>query len=218
MKFACPKCSQHIEADDEMAGIETTCPTCSASIKVPSASAMANDSEYTGSKTCAKCNGKVHVLTHVCPRCGDQGTLVGNIPQDELANVLSKQAEARSLVDQSMSFMQQGRFAEAEEVLKRAQAINPYNACAFGNMGGVYFLQGKFAEAIPWLEKALALDPTLEGIPGYLATAKQKTGQPKAADAVPRIPCTKCGAMILPSTAERTGGVCARCSKPWWRF
>jgi len=142
---------------------------------------MANESEYRGSKTCAQCNSKVHVLAHVCPHCGDGGTLVGSIPQDDLSDVLTKQSEARSLVDQSMSFMQQGRFAEAEEVLKRAQAINPYNACAFGNMGGVYFLQGKFAEAIPWLEKALTLDPTLEGIEGHLATARKKAGQSKGA-------------------------------------
>ena len=76
-----------------------------------------------------------------------------------------------------MPLMQQGRFAEAEKALKRAQEINPHNACAFGNMGGVYFLQGKYAEAIPWLEKAVSLDPTLEGIPGHLATAKRKAGK-----------------------------------------
>jgi len=35
MKFACPKYGQHIEADDNMGGMETACPTCSAPIKVP---------------------------------------------------------------------------------------------------------------------------------------------------------------------------------------
>ncbi len=35
MKFACPKCGQHIETDDDMAGMDAACPTCSAPIKVP---------------------------------------------------------------------------------------------------------------------------------------------------------------------------------------
>jgi tetratricopeptide (TPR) repeat protein/DNA-directed RNA polymerase subunit RPC12/RpoP len=138
-------------------------------------------SEYAGSKTCGQCGQEVHVLAHACPTCGGQVTLVASIPQDELPGILSKQSEARALVDQSMPLMQQGRFAEAETILRRAQEINPYNACAFGNMGGVFFLQEKFAEAIPWLEKALSLDPTLEGIPGHLATAKQNTRHTKVA-------------------------------------
>lgn len=181
MKFACHKCGQHLDADDEMGGTETACPTCSAPIKVPTAHPTANASEYKGSKTCAKCNDPVHVLAHVCPCCGDRGTLVANISQDELTDILNKQAAARTLVDQSMAFMQQGQFDAAENVLRGAQGINPYNACAFGNMGGVYFLRGRFAEAIPWLEKALALDPTLEGIPEHLATARERTGHTKGA-------------------------------------
>ena len=28
-----------------------------------------------------------------------------------------------------------------------------------------------------------------------------------------KIPCVKCGAMILPATAERTGGVCMPCNQ-----
>lgn len=146
-------------------------------------------SKFTGSKTCARCNGNVHVLAHVCPRCGDQGTLVASIPQQELSLILSTQSEARALVDESMVFMQQGRFADAERVLKRAQELNPYNACAFGNMGGVQFLQNRFSQAIPWLEKALALDPTLEGIAGHLATARQKAGTQGG--------CAKKAAMLL---------------------
>ena len=144
---------------------------------------MANESGLTGSKTCARCNGNVHVLANVCPRCGDQGTLVASIPADELSAVLGTQAEARSLVVQSKLFMQQGRFSEAEKLLRRAQEINPHNAVAFGNMGGVYFLQEQFIDAISWFEKALALDPTLEGTSGYLATARQKVAQGQCPEA-----------------------------------
>lgn len=132
---------------------------------------------YKGSKKCAQCGREVHVLAHCCPACGGTGsaTLVSSIPQDELPEIIEKQAKARELVDQSMVLMQQSRFQEAEDVLRRAQGINPYNACAFGNLGGVYFTQERFAESIPWLEKALTIDPVLEGIPQALAQARQKT-------------------------------------------
>ena len=41
-------------------------------------------------------------------------------------------------------------------------------------------------------------------MPAPRKTHKQQTG-------VKKVPCSKCGALILPQTAERTGGVCMRC-------
>lgn len=35
MKFACPHCGQHIEAEEEWAGIQTDCPTCTQQLTVP---------------------------------------------------------------------------------------------------------------------------------------------------------------------------------------
>lgn len=131
---------------------------------------------YTGTKQCTVCGRQVHVLAHVCPACGEQGVLLSSIPPEELQEILNRQAEARAIVDQSVGLMQAGKYKEAEVILTRAQKINPYNANAFGNLGGVYFLQGQYAEAVPWLEKALALDPTLENIPERLADARQKAG------------------------------------------
>ena len=132
-------------------------------------------SNYTGSKSCSLCGGDVHVLAHACPKCGDVGPLVGSIPANELQDILDKQSKARGLVDQSVVLIGQSCFDEAEQVLKQAQQINPYNACAFGNLGGVYSMQGRFEDAIPCFKKALALDPKLEGIPRALAKAKRKT-------------------------------------------
>jgi len=38
MKFSCPHCGQHIEAEENWAGIETNCPTCSQKLTIPHAS------------------------------------------------------------------------------------------------------------------------------------------------------------------------------------
>ena len=35
MKFNCPKCNQHIEAGDELAGTQGACPSCGAALTVP---------------------------------------------------------------------------------------------------------------------------------------------------------------------------------------
>jgi tetratricopeptide (TPR) repeat protein len=134
---------------------------------------MSETPSFTGSKKCGECGREVHVLAHACPKCGGEATLISSLPQDELAEVLRLQQEARELVDRSMNLMNSGQFSEAERILKQAQEINPQNACAFGNLGGVYFMQERYAEAIPWLEKALTLDPKLEGIPEALANAKR---------------------------------------------
>jgi hypothetical protein len=39
MKFSCPHCSQHLEADASMAGTEIGCPTCSQPVHIPTAGA-----------------------------------------------------------------------------------------------------------------------------------------------------------------------------------
>ena len=35
MKFSCPKCAQHLEADDEMAGVSAQCPSCATQLTIP---------------------------------------------------------------------------------------------------------------------------------------------------------------------------------------
>src|SRR5262249_55419030 len=39
------------------------------------------------------------------------------------------------------------------------------------------------------------------------------TGAAMSAQIVQKIPCSKCGAMILPATAEKTGGLCMPCTR-----
>lgn len=39
MKFSCPFCDQHLEADEEMEGVETACPSCDRKLVVPQAPA-----------------------------------------------------------------------------------------------------------------------------------------------------------------------------------
>jgi Flp pilus assembly protein TadD len=87
---------------------------------------------------------------------------------------MAKQSEAAKYVDQSVKLIRSGKFTEAEEVLKKAIEINPYNATAHGNMGGIFLRQGCPKEAIPWFMKALELNPNLEGVPEALQQAKDQ--------------------------------------------
>jgi DNA-directed RNA polymerase subunit RPC12/RpoP len=40
MRFACPSCGQHIEADDDMAGETATCPFCQRQFPIPARSTL----------------------------------------------------------------------------------------------------------------------------------------------------------------------------------
>ncbi|MBM3859373.1 MAG: hypothetical protein FJ395_06950 [Verrucomicrobia bacterium] len=40
MRFACPYCNQHIEADDDMAGETIHCPFCQRQITIPAQSTL----------------------------------------------------------------------------------------------------------------------------------------------------------------------------------
>lgn len=97
----------------------------------------------------------------------------------EKLDAVDKQMEASRLVDEGFHLIREGRFAEAETTLRKAIQVNPYNATAHGNLGGVFYRQGKFAEAIPWLEKALELNPHLGGVPEALAHARKVAKKPR---------------------------------------
>jgi hypothetical protein len=116
------------------------------------------------------------VLAHACPNCGERDGLVSVLPMDGAQATLQRQMRARSLVDESVELIERGEYGRAEAVLREAQKQNPHNACAFGNLGGVFFEQERFEEAIPWLEKALTIDPGLEGIPQALEEARRRAG------------------------------------------
>jgi tetratricopeptide (TPR) repeat protein len=120
-------------------------------------------------KECLSCQRKIEDLRHICPHCGGK-----EFSGDALSmlDAMQKQSDARQHVDRGAELARQGRFAEAEKKLRQAIEINPLNATAHGNLGGVYLRRGMPEEAIPWLEKALELNPYLEGIPEALTQAR----------------------------------------------
>lgn len=94
-------------------------------------------------------------------------------PPKEMADIYRIQGEARELVEQSTEHIESGNLAKAIEVLKRAQEINPHNATACGNLGGVHMMQANYPAAIAEYERALQINPTLEGVPEALQHAQQ---------------------------------------------
>lgn len=125
-------------------------------------------------KRCLGCGKDVEDLRHVCPDCGGSMFAQEFSGEDGLQKMdaVDKQREASRLVDEGFHLIQQGRFADAEKTLRKAIEVNPFNATAHGNLGGVFYRQNRFAEAIPWLEKALELNPELAGVPQALAHAR----------------------------------------------
>jgi len=126
-------------------------------------------------KQCSSCHNQVDDLGHLCPHCGSEaGFYSGGSGAEALSmlDAMQKQTEAARLVDRGARLIMQGRYAEAEKQLTTALAVNPMNATAHGNMGGLLLRQGRPGEAIPLLEKALQLHPGLEGVGQALAQAK----------------------------------------------
>ena len=69
-------------------------------------------------------------------------------------------------------------------------------------------------EACPLCKTTLVFETeTFEIIAHEKANEPDSAIEPSTTDEVERIPCLKCGAAILPATAERTGGVCMPCKK-----
>jgi tetratricopeptide (TPR) repeat protein len=74
-------------------------------------------------------------------------------------------AEALALSKQAVPLFQQGRYAEAEPLLKGALAIfekalgpdHPKVATGLSNLAALYQVQGRYAEAEPLLKRALAI-------------------------------------------------------------
>lgn len=120
-------------------------------------------------KTCALCGAEFEDLRHSCPKCGSTAF---SMDMSTAGEVLQRQTKAAELVTRGDQLGRAGKYVEAEQVLREAIEINPFNETAYGNLGGVFYFQGRYAEAIPWLEKALEINPAIEGVPEALARAK----------------------------------------------
>ena len=115
---------------------------------------------------------RLRILSHTCPHCGGTAFYAADQGAIDMLDSMSRQAEAKQHVDRGAQLLLQGRYAEAETELRRGIEINPMNATAHGNMGGIFLRQGQPENAIPWLERALELNPRLEGVPQALAQAR----------------------------------------------
>ena len=132
-------------------------------------------------KICLDCSKEVENLRHTCPHCGG-GDFRAHGDADDIAELMSafqQQDEASVHVTRGAHLCMEGQFSEAEAELKQAISINPLNATAHGNLGGVYLRSGRPEMAVPCLEKALELNPNLEGVPEALREAKANCPQPR---------------------------------------
>jgi len=76
------------------------------------------------------------------------------------ASVLAAGADsAAALSDQALALAQQHRTAEADELWRRALAVDPNYFPALFNLGYMRFSAGKPADSLPWLERAIRANP-----------------------------------------------------------
>ncbi len=64
-----------------------------------------------------------------------------------------------TLLEKATTAFHKGEEEKAEELYKKALALEPRAKQAYGNLGALYFKQGRHAEAERALEKALEMDP-----------------------------------------------------------
>jgi Flp pilus assembly protein TadD len=71
-----------------------------------------------------------------------------------------------------------GRMTEAEEELRRAQALNPADADTYNVLSHVLLQQGRALEALAAAEQALGYAPRHEGAQYYRALAQERLARP----------------------------------------
>ena len=76
VKFSCTACGQHLEAPEEAAGCEVSCPSCQRTLRVPALSAATASAPSPGGrpvsgKVCAICQSPIsgEEAKTVCPAC-----------------------------------------------------------------------------------------------------------------------------------------------------
>ncbi|MFQ3610097.1 MAG: tetratricopeptide repeat protein [Fimbriimonadales bacterium] len=67
--------------------------------------------------------------------------------------------DPRMLIQQAIALKNEGRYDEAEQLLKQALTINPHSSEAHHQLGLVYCFTGMFDESIQELETSVRLDP-----------------------------------------------------------
>ena len=98
MRFTCPQCGQHIEADDDMAGQQDTCPSCQTTFTVPPDSTLPPKAEASTDIVfhCPGCCQRLAVspegagLKVPCPKCGQDLVIPGAPPITGSVTPISK--------------------------------------------------------------------------------------------------------------------------------
>lgn len=75
IQFKCRHCQQHLEAGDDMAGMEFECSACGGSINVPAASTVQasrfqSPATPPDTKLCPECKNEISVNAVICVNCG----------------------------------------------------------------------------------------------------------------------------------------------------
>jgi predicted CXXCH cytochrome family protein len=110
-----------------------------------------------------------------------QGELSKAIPYYEEA---ARRAPSSEIIQLQLgnALMESRQWTKAEAALRRAKALRPDDAAAWGLLGWILWQQDKKLEARTSLETAIRLDPDFPGLRNYLASLLIGSGDPAGAE------------------------------------
>jgi len=92
----------------------------------------------------------------------------------------SSSTEAQIHFKRALAALKAGAPATATKEFLEVLALDPRNAEAYADLGGVAFLQGNYSQASGYLTKALAIDPSLVKTQALLGICEMKLGDSSA--------------------------------------
>jgi Tfp pilus assembly protein PilF len=95
---------------------------------------------------------------------------------------MDPQVEAANKIRTAQSYVTAGRTAEALDLLREAEALQPKNAGIANYQGQILFLAGRYAEAEAALRRALQIDPFLADAHNNLGALYDRMGKKDAAE------------------------------------
>jgi hypothetical protein len=122
---------------------------------------------------CLDCNRLVPAGVLDCPHCHSPNRKLA-IPKD----VLKLMMEARSKTDDGARCLLASDLQNAIRLTREALGMNPWQATAHGNLGGMLLKHNELDEAAESLERAFLLCPSLEGVKEYLDIVALRLGKP----------------------------------------
>jgi heat shock protein HtpX len=192
LAFCCPRCQQHLVVDSAAAGIEVSCPGCSALIAVPQPGEPPLPNPDAPPAQLALTAIQPEPTTSATPaKAANPGPALPDSPVPELSPPASEPTvEAGGLLAAATGFVTSGQWIEAVASFAALRASEPQDPRHAYNLGVAWARLGRIAAARLEWEAALRLNPDYLWAQRALALLEPQPSQPAdhPRDAAPLAP------------------------------